>query len=105
MLALLITTLFLGSPVVLGAVIAQLLRTRGQRWWIFVPRYFAAWIATFMTLGMIGATFGSGNFNGAETKDFEIWKSLILIGVPAFVTFLIVRRWRKPKNERGAEAQ
>ena len=63
MLALFITTLFLGSPIIFGAVIAQLLLSRRQRWWIFAPRYVAAWFATFMTLGMIGAVIGGSDRN------------------------------------------
>ena len=69
MLSLFIVTLVLGSPVIFGAVIAQLLRTRRQRWWIFVPRYITAWFAIFMTLGMICATVGKGNFNGTPMKE------------------------------------
>jgi serine/threonine protein kinase len=107
MFALFIATLFWGSPVIFGAVIAHLLRVRHQRWWIFVPRYIAAWMSTFMTLGMISATFGGGNasFNGSEIKDFPIWKNLLLICIPALVTFLIVRRWRKPESDRKAETE
>ena len=100
MLALFVATLFLGSPIIFGAVIAQLLLSRRQRWWIFAPRYIAAWFATFITLGMIGANIGSGNINGSSTKGMSIF----LIGVPALVTFLIVRRWRKPKSLKSEQA-
>lgn len=98
MLGLAVATLMLGSPIIFGAVIAQLLLTRRQRWWIFAPRYIAAWFATFMTLGMISANIGQGNINGTPTKDLQIWNTVLLIGVPALVAFLIVRRWRKPKS-------
>ena len=92
MLALFITTLFLGSPIIFGAVIAQLLLSRRQRWWIFAPRYVAAWFATFMTLGMIGAVIGGSDRN------------LLMIGMPALVAFLIIRRWRKPKSPKNEPA-
>jgi hypothetical protein len=95
LLGLVIAALVLGSPVIFGAVIAQILLDRRQRWWIFAPRYMAAWFATFMTLSMICATIGNGNFNGKAMKDFPFWSTALLIGVPALVTFLIVRRWRK----------
>ena len=86
MLALFITTL------IFGAVIAQLLLSRRQRWWIFAPRYVAAWFATFMTLGMIGAVIGGSDRN------------LLMIGMPALVAFLIIRRWRKPKSPKNEPA-
>ncbi len=104
LLGLVIATLVLGSPTIFGAVIAQLLLTRRQRWWIFAPRYMAAWIAAFMTLGMISGTVGNGNFNGKEIKDFPFWSNALLIGVPALVTYLIVRRWRKPKGPKSEQA-
>jgi hypothetical protein len=94
-----IATLMLGSPIIFGAVISQILLARRQRWWVFAPRYMVAWFAAFMTLGVIGATIGNGNFNGSKIKDFPIWKTALLIGVPALVTLLIVRRWRKPKKQ------
>jgi len=102
LLGLLIATLVLGSPVIFGAVIAQLLLARRQRWWIFAPRYIAAWIASFMTLGMIAATIGRGEVNGTDIKELPIWNIALLIGAPMLVTYLIVRGWRKPKREQEA---
>ena len=95
MLAMVLAALFLGSPVIFGAVIAQILLTRRQRWWIFAPRYMAAWIAAFMTLAMTIGAIGGAEPGGTPVKDWPIWNIAIWVGAPALVTFLIVRRWRK----------
>ena len=101
-LGLLLAVLMLGLPIVFGAVIAQILLPRGHRWWIFAPRYMLAWLATFITLGMIGATSGEGRINQTPISELPVWRISLMIGIPALVTYLVVRRWRKPKLEQDA---
>ena len=101
LLVMVMATLFLASPIIFGAVISQILLARRQRWWIFAPRYIAAWTAAFMTLGMTIGAFGGAAPNGTPIKELPIWNIALWIGTPPLVTYLIVRRWRKPKSQQS----
>ena len=89
--------LIFGMPIVYGAVIAHVLLARRQRWWIFAPRYMFAWLTTFITVGLTIAAFtGEGVVNGTRMRDLPIWRNALMVGIPALIVFLTVRRWRKP---------
>ncbi len=96
---LILIALVLGLPIVFGAVFAQVLLDRHQRWWIFAPRYMLAWMAALITLGLTFAIIGEGRTSGARMQDFPFWRKLLTIGGPALVTYLTLRRWSKPKIE------
>ena len=85
----------LGFPIVCGAVIAQQLLLRRQRWWFLVPRYFLAWLSTFLTIGMIAVAVGNGSINGTKFWTFPVWRQALILILPPLATFLILRKWRK----------
>jgi serine/threonine protein kinase len=85
----------LGAPIALGTIVAQVLMSRGQRWWVLVPRYILAWIMLAGSATMIPAALGGGKFNGSDFSELALPKQLLLLfGFPLFA-YLVLRRWKK----------
>ncbi|MFK7768274.1 MAG: serine/threonine-protein kinase [Mariniblastus sp.] len=87
--------LLIAAPTIFGSVIAKILIERKQRWWFFGPRYFAAWLFSFVTIGMTFALITNGQVNNRPMWERQIWQQLLWVVPPALLTFLILRRWRK----------
>ena len=97
-----VTVLGVGFVVALsiafGALIAKLLKDRNHAIWILVPRYLLSWIATVIAVLLItSALFFNLQFNGKPFYELSLMSQCLILGVPPFVVFLLLRRWRKPK--------
>ena len=85
-----------------GSLIAKLLRDRNQAWWIFVPRYLASWLVAWSMVFVILTAF-SVRINGSFFfLQLPLWAQACVLGLPAMMLFLLLRRWRKPERKTGA---
>ena len=95
--AVLVVGLVLALLIVIGAVVEQILLTRGHRWWFFVPRYLMGWFCATSAIVLVSYFSGGANINGKELAELKIWVQLLVLITPALLCWMVLRRWRKTK--------
>ena len=82
-----------------GALTAKLLKDRNHAIWILVPRYLLSWIAAVVgVLLNTTALFFNLQFNGKPFYELSFFSQCLILGVPPVIVFLLLRRWRRPKE-------
>ena len=84
-------------PIVYGTVYAFVLRQRGLSTWLLLVRYAIAWLASSMAVVfLLTVIIEGGRISGTPAREMPGTVATgILIGLA--VTYLALRRWRKPK--------
>ena len=87
----------LSVPIVYGTVYAFVLRQRGLSTWLLLVRYAIAWLASSMAVVfLLTVIIEGGRISGTPAREMPgTVVTGILIGLA--VTYLALRRWKKPK--------
>ncbi|MFN3191920.1 MAG: serine/threonine protein kinase [Aureliella sp.] len=95
--AMLFASAVIGAPIMIGTLIGHLLISRGQRWWLLVPRYYISWMIITVWILMVTSAFFGGNFNGSSFWELAWSIELAILFVPPILGFLVLRRWRRKR--------